>query len=91
MSINMTSYEIAKLRLKVWKALEGWGAHDPELDYEIDKKLIKGIMPWGWEQRQKKADEFLTWLVSPFSNKEEAKDENSTNGDRTSDPKTKPK
>jgi hypothetical protein len=43
----MTRIKAAALRLKAWKAVEGW--------------CTDGV-PWGWEKRQRHAAELFAWM-----------------------------
>jgi hypothetical protein len=51
----MTDYEAAMLRLKAWKAIEGWGAASASTD--------KRYVHWDWAQRMKYADELFAWMT----------------------------
>jgi hypothetical protein len=56
----MTDYELAMVRLKAWKYIDGWGvAGDPKATDIIDK-LIK---TWSWEERMRRAYELAAWAM----------------------------
>jgi hypothetical protein len=50
----MTDFEKAKIRLKVWEALAGWGTK---------KEADKLIDPWDWNDRIKYANLLLEWVM----------------------------
>ena len=50
----LTTYELAKLRLQAFSAMDGWGCHNE-----------KGIfIPHDLEKRKKLALEFVEWAVA---------------------------
>lgn len=61
---NLSTVELAELRLKVWQALQGWGVSKTT---KIGEAEIPEIQPWDWETRKQRADDLLRWLLSPVT------------------------
>ena len=60
----MTEYtkELAYMRLAAFKALDGWGTRNMSDDPE--ERKWKPVNPWTFEERQKKADQLVEWMLS---------------------------
>ena len=56
----MTPFEKARIRLKAFALLEGWGrAENPNAEKLIDRIPI----PWGLTERMARAEELTKWAV----------------------------